>query len=46
MVKITELKTRNKRIIEFYERNRELDFEMSNIMIIELYENRNQHHKF
>ena len=38
MVKITELKTKNKRIIEFYERNPELDFETSNIMIIELYE--------
>jgi hypothetical protein len=38
MGKITELKTRNKRIIDFYERNKELDFETSNIMIIELYE--------
>jgi hypothetical protein len=38
MSKITELKTKNKKIIDFYERYPQLDFESVNLIIINLYE--------
>jgi hypothetical protein len=38
MSKITKLKTKNKKIIDFYERYPQLDFESVNLIIINLYE--------
>ena len=38
MTEISELKITNARIIDFYQRNPQLNFETSNIIIIDLYE--------